>query len=220
MKPLYADNRIYVCLKPPGVVSVDQPGGLPELIRRELGDAHACVRTVHRLDQVVGGVMVLARSKRAAQLLSEQVQQRRFGKEYLAVVHGRPSPAAGTMRDLLTRDRAERRTLVTKTPGKDAREAVLDYETLETAEGLSLVKITLHTGRTHQIRAQFSARGLPLAGDRKYGAPAQEQMEGIALWSHSLTFFHPQTGEEQTFSAPPPDQWPWNLFRFRDGGQE
>lgn len=212
MNILYEDQRVLVCLKPYGVVSTDEPGGLPSLLRKHLGDDKACVRTVHRLDQVVGGVMVLARSKKAAQLLSAQVQERSFGKEYLAVVHGTPQPQQGTLRDLLFRVKAQRKTIVVDEPGKDVQEAVLDYETLAQKNGLSLVKIHLRTGRTHQIRAQFSHHSCPLVGDGKYGAPELSDLEGIALWSRYIAFDHPQTGQRMAFEAPPPETYPWNLF--------
>lgn len=212
MNIIYSDNRILVCLKPCGVVSTDEPGGLPSLIRQHLGDDKACVRTVHRLDQVVGGVMVLARSKKAAQLLAGQVQERSFGKEYLAVVHGVPNPRKGTLRDLLFRVKEQRKTIVVTERGKDVQEAVLDYETLREKDGLSLVKIHLRTGRTHQIRVQFSHHGCPLVGDGKYGAPMQPDMEGIALWSRYIALDHPQTGERMEFEAEPPKSYPWTLF--------
>ncbi|MCD7856381.1 MAG: RluA family pseudouridine synthase [Clostridiales bacterium] len=211
MDILYQDNRILVCVKPAGIRSTDEPGGLPDCLRRELGDTHACLRTVHRLDQVVGGVMVLARSREAARRLSAQVRQHELEKDYLAVVHGVPAEAQGELRDLLARSKAERKTYVVSEPGRDVREAVLHYRALETVGGLTLVAIRLQTGRTHQIRAQFSARGLPLVGDRKYGAP-EEGADGIGLWACRLSFTHPQTGERVTFSAPPPRTVPWTAF--------
>ena len=211
MELLYTDRRIVVCVKPAGAVSTDEPGGVPELVRRALGDPAACVRTVHRLDQVVGGVMVLARSVRAARELTAQIQARTFGKEYLAVVHGIPDPSAGAFTDLLVRDRRLRKTLVARQPGPDARKAALDYETLSVRDGLALVRVRLHTGRTHQIRAQFSAHGLPLAGDRKYGAEGDDCP--VALWSHALSFRHPETDEPLSFSCPPPVSLPpWDRF--------
>lgn len=211
MEWIYQDNRILVCVKPAGVLSTDEPGGLPGLIRKQLGDPQACVRTVHRLDRVVGGLMVLARSRKAASLLSQQVREGNFHKEYLAVLHGVPNAPAGTLTDLLLRSREERKTYVVDTPQKDAQEAVLDYQVLATAQGLSLVRIQLHTGRTHQIRVQFSTRGLPLVGDKKYGDPSEDC--GIALWSYELQFDHPETGQRLTFTKEPPECWPWTLFQ-------
>ena len=203
MDILYADNRILVCLKPAGVLSTDEPGGMPALLREALGDAHACVRTVHRLDRPVGGVMVFARSRAAASILSAQVRERRFSKEYLAVAEGCPAEPSGRMEDLLLRDTLAGRTLVVSAPGKDVQPAALSYRVLAQAGGLSLVLVSLETGRTHQIRAQFAARGLPLAGDRKYGAAREGP---LALWSYRLAFDHPQTGERLTFSHLPPEE--------------
>lgn len=182
---------------------------MPELVRQALGDETADVRTVHRLDRVVSGLMVLARGKDAASKLSAQVRGDGFQKTYLAVVHGKTEKSA-TLRDLLTRDKQERKTYVTDTPAKGVQEAILDYETLGYADGLSLVRIHLQTGRTHQIRAQFSSRGLPLVGDRKYSL-LDDDCE-IALWSHELSFSHPQDGRQMRFSLLPPDCCPWSLF--------
>ena len=210
MELLYCDNSIIVCVKPSGVRSTDEPGGVPELVREALGDPHAEIRTVHRLDQVVGGAMVLARSKAAASALGEQIMSRRFGKEYLAVVHGHPDSDSGTLTDLLWRSKPERKTYVVTEPGRGVQEAVLDYTVSERREGLSLVRITLRTGRTHQIRCQFSSRGLPLVGDRKYSTLPDDCP--IALWSYRLAFAHPETGAELEFRLPPPEIYPWNLF--------
>lgn len=210
MDILYQDNSILVCIKPAGVLSTDEPGGVPELARQALGDPKACVRTVHRLDRVVGGLMVLARTPAAASKLSEQIRGHDFGKTYLAVVHGQPEALSGTYRDLLARDPGERKTYVVQKMAKGVQEAVLDYETLAARNGLSLVRIYLQTGRTHQIRCQFSARGLPLYGDRKYSRLPDDGP--IALWSHCLHFAHPETGEVLFFEQQPPDIHPWNLL--------
>lgn len=209
MEFLYCDEQLLVTVKPPRVLSTDEPGGLPQLVREALGDEHADVRTVHRLDRVVGGLMVLARSRNAASALSAQVRDGSFFKTYLAVVHGQAEDAA-TLRDLLMRDKAERKTYVTDTPAKGVQEAVLSYVTLGRTEELSLVRITLQTGRTHQIRAQFSSRDLPLVGDRKYSLLDDEGE--IALWSHSLSFSHPADGQALSFSVLPPDTYPWTVF--------
>ena len=209
MDILYSDKRILVAIKPSGVLSTDEEGGMPELLRQHLGDDKACVRTVHRLDAAVQGVMVFARSAKAASLLSEQIRNRQFQKEYLAVVHGAP-PEEGTLSDLLGRDRQRRVTYVAHAPGKDVREAKLSYRVLGRCEGYSLVSICLHTGRTHQIRVQFASRGWPLAGDRKYGT--EDGFDQIALWSHRIAFTHPETGEAVEFSALPPEEGVWEMF--------
>lgn len=210
MELLYQDDVIVVCLKPPGVLSTDEAGGMPSLVRDALGLPDACVRTVHRLDQVVGGVMVLARSPDAAADLSAQIRAQQFRKEYLALIHWRPSDPAGTFTDLLLRDQKERKTHVVKRMGKGVQQAILHYETLASCHGQSLLRIRLVTGRTHQIRAQLSSHGLPLVGDRKYNPCAGET--GIGLWSYRLQFFHPQTGDPMAFSHLPPAQPPWSLF--------
>ena len=210
MDILYQDDRIVVAVKPAGVLSTDEPGGMPSLLRQTLGSD--CIRTVHRLDAQTGGVMVFARSRMAASLLSEQVREHRFRKTYLAVIHGTPQPTGGDMHDLLGRDSARRLTYVADTPSSETREAHLSYETLETADALSLVRIRLHTGRTHQIRVQFASRGLPLAGDRKYGLP-EDPISPLSLWAYQLSFVHPQTGKEMTFTCPPPETEPWVQFR-------
>ena len=209
MELIYLDNEIVVCVKPPRVLSTDEPGGLPELVRHALGNPNADVRTVHRLDRVVSGVMVLARSAAAASELSRQIREDQFTKEYLAVVHGCPKPESGTLTDLLYRDKARRMTMVASHPGKGVQEAVLDYQLLHCAGDISRVKVHLRTGRTHQIRVQLASRGMPLVGERKY-ATLDDPCE-IALWSHKIGFFHPATGERMEFSQEPPGGYPWTL---------
>ena len=206
MELIYVDDAIVVCVKPSGVVSTDEPGGVPSLVREALGDPKAQVRTVHRLDQVVSGLMVLARTEAAASQLSRQIREDEFQKEYLAVIHGCPE-TSGTMRDLLYRDKARRMTLVATESAKGVQEAVLDYQVLNTAQDLSRVRIRLHTGRTHQIRVQFSSRGYPLVGERKYSL--LEDGCPIALWSCRLGFAHPVTGKSMDFRLEPPAVYPW-----------
>lgn len=207
MQIVYEDGDLVVCLKPAGVLSTDEPGGVPGLLRAQLGASD--IRTVHRLDRVVGGLMVLTRHAEAASGLSRQIRDGVFTKRYVAVVHGETEPSA-TLQDLLVRDKAERKTYVAAAPGKGVQEAELRYETLGQREGLSLVRIELITGRTHQIRCQFSARGLPLVGDRKYSL--LDDGCAIALWSQELRFTHPADGRALRFTAPPPAEWPWTLF--------
>lgn len=207
MELIHVDRDIVVCIKPPRVLSTDEPGGLPDLVREALGDPNANIRTVHRLDRVVSGLMVLARTKKSASELSRQIRDGEFDKEYLAVLHGIPSEEQGTLRDLLLRNKEEKKTYVVQESGKDIQEAILNYELLSKTEAFSKVRIELVTGRTHQIRAQFSGRNLPLVGDQKYSR-FQDECE-IALWSHKIVFNHPYTGKRMEFIQEPPAVYPW-----------
>lgn len=205
---IYEDDSILVCIKPARVLSTDEPGGMPELIRNALGDPKADIRTVHRLDRVVSGLMVLARSAQAASELSRQIREDQFQKEYLAVIHGCPPLLEGTLTDLLLRNKQERKTYIVSEPAKGVQEAILNYRVLGSSDHLSKVQIELVTGRTHQIRAQFSGRDMPLVGDRKYSL-LEDNCE-IALWSYRLAFSHPVTGKAMEFTVQPPDIYPWN----------
>ena len=208
---LYRDAALAVCLKRAGVLS--EEGGMPALLREALGGEIYCV---HRLDKAVGGVMVYARTREAAAALSAAIARGEIKKEYLAVVQGVPAEASGTLRDLLYHDAARSKSYVVTRARRGVREAVLDYTLLGVAAHedacLSALRIALHTGRSHQIRVQFASRGLPLVGDGKYGASLRSGP--LALWSASLGFPHPLTGERLRFSAPPPAGFPWELFKF------
>lgn len=207
MEIVYFDNDIVVCVKPAGVLSTDEPGGLPEILRAELGGE---IRTVHRLDRATGGLMVLARNKSAASELSRQIREGGFEKSYLAFVHGE-TPTGGELRHLMYRDKARKMSFITDKPGKGVQEAVLRYERLSYCperEG-SLVRVRLITGRTHQIRCQFAHCGFPLFGERKYSElndPCK-----LALWSAELRFLHPTDGRELEFTKAPPVEYPWTL---------
>ena len=206
MKLVYVDDDILVCLKPARVLSTDEPGGVPDLCREALGNPKADVRTVHRLDRVVAGLMVLARNAKAASELSRQIREDEFEKEYQAVVHGQAEEKA-TLVDLLGRDKARKMTFVAPEPAKGVQEAVLDYWLLAKNADMSRVQIRLHTGRTHQIRVQFASRSMPLVGERKY-SERNDPCE-IALWSCRLAFTHPRTGERMEFTHQPPQEFPW-----------
>ena len=194
---LYEERGFLVCLKPPGLLSQAGPGDdLLQALSRQAGGSFL---PVHRLDRGVGGVMAVARSKSAAAALSAAVAQRKFEKEYLCLVRGRPLEEAGTYRDLLLHDRQRNKTFVVDRMRGGVKEAELDYRCLASSGGLSLVHVRLRTGRTHQIRVQFASRGMPLAGDGKYGGGPGE----IALWSYRLAFPHPETGRPLAFSSLP-----------------
>ena len=183
---------------------------MPQLLREALGDENADIRAVHRLDQVVSGLMVYAQSNAAASELSRQIRCGEFHKSYLAVVHGVPEERKGRFEDILLRSKEKRKTFVINKLARGAQNAILDYELLGSNGERSLVAIELITGRTHQIRAQFSHRRLPLLGDRKYGA--SEDNCRIALWSYSLSFLNPETGKRMSFRVKPPREYPWSDF--------
>ena len=192
MDILYQDDRIVVAVKPVGVLSTDEPGGMPELLRAQLHTD--CIRTVHRLDAQVSGVMVFARSRMAAALLSQQIRERRFTKEYLAVLCGTPSQPSGILTDLLARDPQRRLTYVADPPPPSAREARLSFATVDSSDGMTLVRVRLHTGRTHQIRVQFArirehaGRHLDEAVPTRYGCSSPP---AVCLWQVTASTVRP-----------------------------
>lgn len=203
---LHEDRDIVVCVKPVGALS--EKGGMPEILAQSCAAKE--IYTVHRLDRAVGGVMVYAKTAEAAAKLSTAMGAGDFKKQYQAVVHGRPAEDRGIMRDLLFKDSAKNKSYVVKRMRKGVKEAKLEYSVIESRADMSLVKITLHTGRSHQIRVQFSSRKMPLVGDVKYGSSRKDC--NIALWSASLAFPHPKSGERMCFSANPPEVYPWTEF--------
>lgn len=209
MEILYKDRHIAVCVKPVGVISEDP--GMPALLREQLGGEAFCV---HRLDTVVGGVMVYALNKKAAAKLSAYIAGDMLTKEYLAVVEGIPNPDEGYMDDLLLKDSAKGKSYVVQRMRKGVKDARLQFKVLQsvaTVNGTySLVWVRLVTGRFHQIRVQFASRKHPLVGDGKYGSKCNRCTP--ALWAWRLTFPHPQTGEWRRYDQKPPEQFPWNLF--------
>ena len=191
MTILYSDRDIAVCIKPVGLDSeAEVPVKLKELLSGE-------VYPIHRLDKNVGGVMVYARTKQAAAALSRLVQEGRMVKEYIALVHGTP-PESGDWEDLLWKDSAKNKVFVVKRERRGVKKARLKFLRLSAGEN-SLVRIRLYTGRSHQIRVQFSSRGFPLVGDHKYGS-RDEKTEPM-LYSCCLTF--PWKGRQLRFARLP-----------------
>ena len=195
METLFENRDLIVVIKPRGVLSEESGNkrSMPLLLREELaarGEKDPKVLTVHRLDRDVGGVMVFAKNGRAASDLAQAIARREVGKEYLAVVIGAPQEERGVFEDLLFHDAKSGKTYVAERMRRGVRDAKLSYEVLgrREAEGvvLTLVKVKLYTGRTHQIRVQFASRGLPLYGDRRYGG--RESGSDPALFSWRLTF--------------------------------
>ena len=191
MELLYSDREIAVCIKPVGLDSESQ---VPEDLRKQLGGE---IFPLHRLDQNVGGVMVYARTKEAAARLSRAIQEGQLIKEYVAMVHGTP-PEQGDWEDLLFKDSRKNKVFTVKRMRNGVKQARLTYQRL-TAGEQSLVHIRLYTGRSHQIRVQFSSRGYPLVGDHKYGS--RDERKEPMLFSCRLTFRH--HGEERVFEALP-----------------
>lgn len=205
---LYADAAVAVVVKPAGVLSQgDAENAMPAMLQKQLGGT---IFPVHRLDQPTGGVMVYARTQDAAAKLSAQMQSEAFGKEYLAVLDGTPEPEEGELHDLLFFDRQKGKSYAVRRKRAGVKDARLAYRVLAQAEGLTLVRVRLYTGRTHQIRVQFSSRGWPLTGDGKYGS--RNNRCAPALWSAELHFAHPVTGETLIFRSQPPEAYPWTLF--------
>jgi len=202
MEIIFEDKDIVVAIKPPEILSQGDEKGRKnavDILKEMTGED---IFSVHRLDKGVGGVMVFAKNSRAAAELSRQVSDRTMEKTYLALVHGEIAEEKGRMEDLLFFDRGKNKSFVVKRERRGVKKAFLDYECLENGEGKSLVRVTLITGRTHQIRVQFSSRGYPLFGDRRYGARDEEK--NIRLWSTELSFLHPETGKRVKFESEMP----------------
>lgn len=218
IKILYEDNHVIVCIKPAGVLSQSDGSGSPDMLtilKRYIKEKYekpgeVYLGLVHRLDRPVSGVMVFARTSKAASRLSEQIRTRKVEKLYRCVVNG-VLEGSGRLENYISKD--EDRNIVTvsdsEKPGYKA--SYLDYRAVDTKDGLTLTEIRLGTGRSHQIRAQMAHNGYPLVGDQKYGQK-DNRCKDIALESFKLSFEHPVKREFITFEAPVPEGFPWNLF--------
>ena len=219
---LYEDNHIIVVLKPQNVACGPDSSGddnLFDCVARYLKEKYnkpgnAFVGLVHRLDRPTGGVMVYAKTSKAAARLSEQMKSGGFEKKYLAVLCGSPAKKSGTLENYLRKNSINNMVYVCTQTEEGAKFASLDYKILDEAEGLSLADIKLHTGRTHQIRVQTAAINAPVYGDMRYGG--ENAVKGkLALWAYSLSFPHPVTGERLKFIAEPPlAERPWKYFHI------
>ena len=197
---------LVVCIKPVGVrAQGEAPDALPALLAKQLG---AGVYPVHRLDQAVGGLMVFARTGAMAAKLSQAMAEGTLQKEYLAVLGARPKDDSGELFDLLFHDRFKNKTYVVSKERKGVKKASLSYRVVAEADGLCLVHVRLHTGRTHQIRVQFASRGMPLVGDGKYGS--RKNAAAPALWSYALTL--PMGGAIARIRALPEAAGVWAPF--------
>ena len=220
---LHEDNHVIVVLKPQNVPCCPDESAddnLLDCVKRYIKKKYdkagnAFVGLVHRLDRPTGGVMVFAKTAKAASRLSEQMKNGGFEKRYLAVLCGCPSKKKATLENYLRKNSVNNTVYVCTQTEEGAKFASLDYEIKNESSGLSLAEINLHTGRTHQIRVQFSSINCPVYGDMRYGG--EKAVKGrLALWAFSLRFTHPVTGEKLRFMAEPPeDISPWNKFDIK-----
>ena len=204
---LHAERSFLVCRKPVGVECEHE---LPALLAEEIGCKADLLYCVHRLDRAVGGVMVWARTPRAAAELSRQVQEKALKKAYFAVCSGIPTPDTGEMRDLLFKDSVKQKSFAVSSSRRGVKEALLDYHVLQDAvlngSPAALVRVTLHTGRFHQIRCQFASRGHPLLGDTLYSSGRSPyKLQGQTLHAMTIGFIHPRTREYMEVTAPLPE---------------
>ncbi|HZK34482.1 MAG TPA: RNA pseudouridine synthase, partial [Bacillota bacterium] len=169
---------------------------------------------VHRLDRPVGGIMVFAKTSKAASRLSEQIRTRSLERTYLAIVTNKGLQPSNTLVHYLYKDQKQNKVFAVGSKTKGAKEAILDYSVLYSMENLSLVKAQLHTGRSHQIRVQFQAIGHPIYGDRLYGTQKFKHGQQIALWAYRIAFDHPTKKETLEFSLDPPNTYPWSSIKF------
>lgn len=204
---IYRDASILICVKPAGVLS--QSDGREDLSALLLKQEQLTfAQPVHRLDREAGGLNAVALNSAAAAGLSRSIEEHAFHKRYCAILKGAPEISGGKLSDLLYHDVRRNKTYPVKRKRKGVKEAELCFHTLAQKNGLTLVSVALLTGRTHQIRVQFSSRGTPLLGDGRYGGGGGT----MALWSAGLSFPHPVTGESLHFFLPPPQEEPWDIF--------
>ncbi|MDR0856292.1 MAG: RluA family pseudouridine synthase [Clostridiales bacterium] len=218
---LHEDNHIIVVVKPRGVPSQADDSGDPDMLSlvREYvkvtynKPGNVYIGLVHRLDRPTGGVMVFARTSKAAERLSADLREGNMEKRYFAVVLGQLRAEAETLEHYLVKDEGSNTTHVASPVAPGAKRAYLTYRALECQEGLTLCDITLGTGRSHQIRVQMQAIGRPVFGDMRYGGDKAVR-GGLALWAYQLKLSHPVTHIAMTFrAAPPMTEIPWSLFR-------
>ena len=209
------DNHVIVVVKPinvPVQLDASKDEDLLTMLKKYLKEKYnkpgnVYLGLIHRLDRPVGGVMVFAKTSKAASRLSEQVRTHQIIKKYYAIVEGKFNCHFGSMRDKLLKDNKTNMTIVSS----EGKEAILNYKVLDFKNGYSLVDIDLVTGRSHQIRVQFSSRNYPLYGDQRYNMRSKIG-EQIALFSYYLAFNHPVTKEKMEFVENVPKGYPWDLF--------
>ena len=218
VKVLYEDNHLIVAIKPAGILSQSDGSNAPDMLTilkayikdkyQKPGEVY--LGLVHRLDRPVSGVMVFARTSKAASRLSEQIRTRRVEKIYRCVVNG-VLEGEGRLENFISKDEASNTVTVSDVEKPGFKASYLDYRALASKDGMTLGEVKLGTGRSHQIRAQMAHAGYPLIGDQKYGKK-DNRTKDIALEAYKLSFDHPVKREFITFEAPVPDTFPWSLF--------
>lgn len=217
---LFEDNHVIVALKPQNLASCPDESGdrnMLDLLKEYLREKYqkpgnVYLGLVHRLDRPTGGLMVFAKTSKAAGRLSEQMKTGDFEKRYLTVLNGAPGEESGTLTNWLKKNTVNNMVYLSTQGTDGAKLAVLDYRVLEKSGALALTEIKLHTGRSHQIRVQTAGIAHPVYGDMRYGGE-RAQKGNLALWAYSLAFTHPVTKERMRFlSEPPADETPWNRF--------
>lgn len=220
LKVIYEDNHIIVVEKPVNIPSqADKTGDIDLLtiVKQYIKEKYqkpgnVYIGLVHRLDRPVGGVMVFAKTSKAAARLSNQVREKKFEKTYLTIVNGKMEQNAATLEDYLYKDERNNKSKVVPEGTKNSKLAVLDYEVLKynSELNLSVLKIHLHTGRHHQIRVQLSSRNHSIYGDQKYGGRGHGKQ--ITLWAYELKFYHPITNEKLVFRSVPEMIGSWKIL--------
>ena len=224
LKILFEDNHIIVVEKPVNIPSqADKTGDedMLTIIKKYLikkynkpGDAY--LGLVHRLDRPTGGVMVFAKTSKAASRLSEQVREKKFEKEYLVIVDGKLEKETGIFEDYMIKNEQKNVSKIVDSKNKNAKIAKLEYEVIKYNEetNLSVVKVKLYTGRHHQIRVQFSSRNHSVYGDQKYGTRGRGKQ--LCLWAYKLSFFHPISKEKMTFDTYPEKTGSWKILLLEE----
>ena len=218
VKILYEDNHIIVAIKPAGVLSQSDGSNSPDMLtilkeyikEKYSKPGEVYLGLVHRLDRPVSGVMVFARTSKAASRLSEQIRNRKVGKIYRCITEG-VLEGSGRLENYISKDESKNIVTVSDKEKPGYKASYLDYKAIASKDGLTLVEVRLGTGRSHQIRAQMAHNGYPLIGDQKYGKK-DSRVKDIALEAYKLSFEHPVKRENITFEAPVPLDYPWSLF--------
>ena len=217
---IYEDNHLLVVEKPVNILMQEddtKDEDLLSILKRYLVDKYnkpgdAYLGLVHRIDRPVGGVVVFAKTSKGASRLSNQIRLNQVKKTYMAVVEGKLEQDRATVKDYLYKDKNTNTVTIVDPLHDEAKLAILKYEVLEYKQNLSLVKIELVTGRSHQIRVQFAGLNTPLWGDQRYNAQAEKKQQ-IALWAYQLEFLHPTTKAPLSFSLPLPKRFPFDIFK-------